>query len=298
MQISLGIRSAARPITQTRWFANMMLLAITAIGSATYFMTKEAVSDFPILHFLTLRFAIGTIVLLPLVLKMRRGPTREELTWGLLAGGVLCAAYILQVYSLRIIDTGRNAFLVGLYVIGVPFLAAIFMRQKLTIHTIIGVGLALVGLIMLSYAAGNNLFGDLLALLSALAYAAQVIIVAKFPHRTDWRMMSILQAACMAVICGILSPLAGPLPTVISTYVWPAIAFTGVLATGVGLIVQVWAQKFTPPCDAALIFTMDSPFAVLLGVMILHEAVTMNSILGSVAILAGMLITVTSTQKR
>jgi drug/metabolite transporter (DMT)-like permease len=298
MQISLGIRSAARPITQTRWFANMMLLAITAIGSATYFMTKEAVSDFPILPFLTLRFVIGTIVLLPLVLTMRRGPTREELAWGLLAGGVLCAAYILQVYSLRIIDTGRNAFLVGLYVIGVPFLAAIFMRQKLTIHTLIGVGLALVGLLMLSYAAGNNLLGDLLALLSALAYAGQVLIVARFPARTHWRMMSILQAGCMALICGILSPTAGPLPDAIPSSVWPAIIFTGILATGIELAIQVWAQRSTPLCDATLIFMMDSPFAVLLGVVILHEAVTMNSILGSVAILAGMLITVTSTRNR
>jgi drug/metabolite transporter (DMT)-like permease len=278
---------------RTRWIADISLLTIAAVWGATFFMVKDAISTFPVMAFLAIRFALASAVLIPLVIRAKHKVTRTELKWGLIAGLLFCGGYVFQTFALGLIGSGRTGFITGLYVVMVPMLALALLRHKLTRRVILGTLLALIGLTLLSYAPGGDLFGDILAFLCALSYALQILAVEKFPKGADWRTMALIQAGCVAVICTVLTPFFGPVPTTIPLNVLGVAAFTGIIASATALGVQVWAQRVLPPSDTALIFAMEAPFSALFGFLFKGERdiFAVNGLIGCALILAGMLVT-------
>lgn len=311
--LELTIPAVMPPVRSKRWLATTSLLGIAAVWGATFFMVKDATSHFSVVAFLALRFSIASTSLLPSVVRVRRWPSHQEWKWGLLAGMLFCGGYIFQTFSLRLIDSGRTGFITGLYVVMVPILALLLLRQPLRTRVIIGAGFTLVGMIFLSYAPGGNLLGDGLAVLCALSYSCHILVVEKFPRGCDWRIMATVQAGvvallstallpllaglqnCLTPICAALASFADPIPTTIPLVVLVVAAFTGLLATAVGLAIQVWAQRILPPSETALIFAMESPFAALFGVTLRGESLSGGGFLGCGLILAGMLTTTLST---
>ena len=69
-----------------------------------------------------------------------------------------------------------------------------------------------------------------------------------------------------------------------------AIGVTAVFATAFAFAVQVWAQQYTPPAHTALIFTLEPVFAALTSWIATGERLGGNVLLGSVLILAGMIV--------
>lgn len=272
-------------------------------------MIKDVTKTFPVLAFLTIRFGLAAGSLLPFVAWMRRWPTHAEWRWGVASGLAFCSGYICQTFSLRLVDSGRTGFITGLYVILVPMLALVMLRHRLSWRAIAGAVLAVVGLALLSNAPGGNLTGDMLAFLGALSFAAQIIVVEKFPLQVDWRIMSMITALtvsvisallfvslaavrdCQLAICTPFVPFAEPPPTTLPLAVIGVAAFTGVVATALGLLIQVWAQRLLPPTDAAIIFSLEAPFAAVSGFLFRGETLSTGGIVGCVLMLGGMLVT-------
>ncbi len=298
-----------QPVSRDHLLADVATLIVAAIWGATFFMVKDATATFPVLAFLALRFCLTALVMLPLVLRLRRWPRGSEVRWGILAGAMLTLGYILQTFALRRIESGRTGFITGLYVVLVPFLALVLLRQRLSVRVLGGTLIALAGLVLLSYAPGGELLGDLLAFGCAASYALQIIVVERFPKGADWRVMTVMQVAtvgitsavllplfasargCESGLCTLLQPFADPLPTALPLLVLATALFTGLLASGVGLSVQVWAQRRISPSEAALIYAMESPFAALFSVVFAGELLTERAIFGGVLIVAGVIVT-------
>ncbi len=297
------------PDKRLRLTADAALFGIALIWGLTFFMVKDATRDFPVLAFLALRFTLATLVMLPLVLRIKRRPHRSEIMAGVLAGLLVSISYISQTFALRLIGAGRTGFFTGLYVIMTPFLALILLRHRLTTRVFIGAISALSGLLLLSYAPGGNLLGDGLAVLCALTYALQILAVEKFPAGADWRIMATVQLATVAITCGVLLPImaavqscdsgvcmalrpfADPLPTALPLSVLTTALFTGIFASGLALSVQVWGQRILPPSDTALIFAMESPLSALFSAIFKGEVLTAQALAGCALIFLGMLIT-------
>jgi drug/metabolite transporter (DMT)-like permease len=69
-----------------------------------------------------------------------------------------------------------------------------------------------------------------------------------------------------------------------------AIAYTAVFSLGLCYTLQIWAQKHTPPADAALILSLESVFAVLSGWLLLNERLTGIQVLGCGLIFVAVLL--------
>ncbi len=309
----------ASTFNRSNWLAATSLLTLAAIWGATFFMVKDATSAFPVLAFLTVRFAIASAALLPITLfslrQTHRWPTRAEWRWGIFAGTLFCGGYIFQTFSLRLIDSGRAGFVTGLYVVLVPILAFIFLRYPISRRVLIGMILAFAGMVCLGYAPGGTLLGDGLAFACAISFASHILAVEKMPRAANWRFMALLQSTtvmilsavlmlilsglrgCDSGVCQALATFADPLPTSIPTLVWAVATFTGLLATAAGLAVQVWAQRHLSPSNAALIFALESPFSLVFGVLFRSEVLTLIGFIGCALIFAGTLTTnLTETQ--
>ncbi|MEW6402894.1 MAG: DMT family transporter, partial [Chloroflexota bacterium] len=69
-----------------------------------------------------------------------------------------------------------------------------------------------------------------------------------------------------------------------------AIAYTAFFSIGLAYTLQIWAQRHTPPADAALILSLESVFAVLSGWWLLNERLAAIQIFGCALILIAVLL--------
>ena len=70
---------------------------------------------------------------------------------------------------------------------------------------------------------------------------------------------------------------------------WIGVAVCAVFATALAFSLQLWAQQYTSPSHAAILFTLEPVFAVITSYFVLGERLGWRSIGGAALVLAGIL---------
>ncbi len=274
-----------------RLFADLALLAVTAVWGATFVIVKEAISSYPAFSFLSLRFALAVFSFLPLLLSDKNPIRREELKAGLLVGFFLFAGYAFQTFGLKFTTASKAGFITGLSVVIVPIFSAIFLRQNPSGKVWVGATLAACGLALLSLR-GSLIpsFGDTLVLACAVAYAAQIVALGKFAPQMRTFPLAFAQLLTVMLLSFALAlAFERPIPMPGSRVMW-AVLFTGIPATSLAFGVQTFAQKRTPPSHAALIFSTEPVFAALFAFLVAGETLGPREIAGCLLIVAAMIL--------
>lgn len=275
-----------------------VLMLITAViwGSAFVAQTSGMSHIGPFLYS-GLRFALGSLCLLPLVLRRStsRCPPEPLLTRGLLQGGMLMGLALalginLQQVGLMFTSVTNAGFITGLYVIVVP-LVGLLIGHKTGLGTWLGAGLAVVGMFLLSV--GDNFqvaAGDWLQLIGAFVWGGHVILVGLFASRHDPIRLAFLQFATCSVVSLVLALCLEPVhwPAILAA--GPAILYGGVIAVGIGYTLQVIAQKDAIASHAAIILSLEAVFAAIAGAWLLDESLQTRGYFGCALMLSGMLV--------
>ncbi|WP_150641669.1 DMT family transporter [Pseudomonas fluorescens] len=275
-----------------------VLMLVTAMiwGSGFVAQTRGMDHIGPFLYS-GLRFALGSLCLLPLVLRGNRQNANSEpfLTQGLLVGGGLMGLALalginLQQVGLLFTSVTNAGFITGLYVIVVPLLGLV-IGHRTGMGTWLGALLAVVGMFLLSV--GENFqvaSGDWLQLIGAFVWGAHVVLVGVFASRHDPIRLAFLQFATCAVVSLALA-------LVFETFQWnaiiaagPAIVYGGMIAVGIGYTLQVIAQKDAIASHAAIIFSLEAVFAAIAGAWLLDESLQLRGYFGCALMLTGMLV--------
>lgn len=287
---------------QTATTRSNLLMLFTALIWGLAFVAQRISMDFigPFL-FNGIRFAIGSISLIPLIIYRRKYKKTDETTHiglkqyipaGLIAGTVLFLGASFQQVGMVYTDAGKAGFITGLYVILVPVIG-IFWGHRTGGSLWYGVILAVVGLYLLSVTdkLSDIVLGDGLVLAGAFFWAIHVLIIAKFSIKMDTITLASSQFAFVS-----LMSFAG---SVINneSYAWQGIAdavwpilYGGFMSVGVAFTLQVVAQKTAHPAYVAIILSLETVFAALGGWLILDEQFTPRIIVGCVLMLTGIVV--------
>ena len=270
-------------------FAVIALIFITAIWGWSFVIVKDAIAQIPVMDFLALRFAVAVIVMFIIRPRSLRNTGKPELKHGFLLGIFLGLAYVTQTYGLVYASVTVVGFITGLYVVITPFLAWLWIKQKITGTAWIAVTLSVIGLALISL---NGLAigpGELLTLLCALCLAIYTVGLGKWsPLHNSYSLTTIQMITMAAVLLLITLPGGITIPT--DPEIWFAIIITAVFATSLAFFVQTWAQSILTPTHAAVILTMEPLFAGLFGVILVHDPLTLRIIFGAVFMLTAMYI--------
>ena len=275
-----------------------MLTAI--IWGSTFVAQRVGMNYVGPLTFNGVRFALGAMVLLPLVRWRNKYPRSEgsthriSLAWqalwgGGLAGLILFSGATLQQVGLVYTTAGKAGFITGLYVIVVP-LMGLFLGHWPGWGGWVGACLATIGLYLLSVTeAWTFAPGDLWELFGAFFWAAHVLALSWLSPRRD----RIKLACTQYVVCSILSLLGAYFTETITLdgimgAIIP-ILYGGVLSVGIAYTLQVIAQRHTPPTHAAIILSLEAVFAAMAGWLILGEMLSLRGLIGCIFMFAGML---------
>jgi drug/metabolite transporter (DMT)-like permease len=279
--------------------ADVTLFLISIIWGSAFVAQRVAGQVGSVYIFNGLRYLLAGLVVLPFawhVLKKARvanqtSMPRDQFTWMVVAGFFLFLGSALQQAGMQYTTAGNAGFITSLYVVLIPILLFFFWGEKPHWIFVVAVALAMAGAFLLS--TGGELaevrFGDLLELIGALFWAFHVIILGKYASKFEAMSFSVGQL----VICGLLNLGVGLVVEAMPVFdarMLFAIGYTALLSLGLCYTLQIWAQKHTPPADAALILGLESVFAVLAGWLILGETLVMIQIIGCVMIFAAVIL--------
>jgi drug/metabolite transporter (DMT)-like permease len=268
----------------------LLLVVVTAVWGYTFVPVQKAVAVFPLFTFLALRFAVSTLVLAPFAAAPLRRLPRSGYLAGAGAGALLALAYGLQTAGLDLTTVSSTGFITGLYVVLTPLLALALFRTAVPAAAWLGVALSLVGLLLLNGIPGGSAYGNALVLGNALAQALQIAAMERFAPRYDARALTFLQMA--VATCGFLAVAVarGELEWPAGGVVWYGILASGIFAGAFGYLVATWVQARTTAARAALVFTLEAPFAAFFGVVLLSERLGWVGWSGCAVMLAGIVV--------
>ena len=268
----------------------LALVVVTAIWGYTFVPVQKAVAVYPLFAFLAVRFAISTATLAPFAWRPLRALPRRGWAAGLGAGTLLAAAYGLQTAGLELTTVTSTGFITGLYVVFTPLIALAAFRTPVPAPVWIGVVLSLAGLMLLSGAPGGSWAGNLLVLGNAVAQSLQIVAMERFAPRYDARALTFLQMSVAFVGFTVVAVATGQVEAPPDAQTWYALVVTGVFAGALGYLVATWVQSRTTAARAALVFTLEAPFAALFGVLLLSETLGWAGWLGCAVMLCGIVL--------
>jgi drug/metabolite transporter (DMT)-like permease len=252
-----------------------------------FVVMKDPIAKQNVNSFLFTRFAfavVAMIALKPSVLKMI---SPEILRKGLLAGLFLGTGYIFQTFGLAIAGAAITGFITGLYVVSTPLIAWIVLRQKIDLYTWGCVITATAGLALLSLHGWSVGYGELLVLVSAIAFGAHIVALGHWSNGLDSYAMTVVQLTGCAILTGALAFAEGyELPAGKSG--WPVVIYTAIFCTAIAFMVQTWSQAHISSTKVAVILTMEVVFAALFAVLFGGETIRAQALLGGILVLFAM----------
>jgi drug/metabolite transporter (DMT)-like permease len=267
-----------------------VLVLVTAVWGVTFVQVKDAVALYPLFAFLAVRFAIASGTLAPVGAKRLRTLGRPGLWAGAVTGALLGAGYALQTAGLERTTVSSTGFITGMYVVLTPLLGLALFRVRVAGVAWIGVGLATLGLAMLSGVQAGSVAGDLLVLAGAAVYALQIVLMERFAPRFDviaFTLVEMLTAfAGLLVIALALGQLEWPR----GWTVWSALLVTGVFASALAFLAQTWAQRRTSATQTALAFSLEPVWAAFFGFTLAGDRLGAIGWLGCAVIMAGIVV--------
>lgn len=276
-----------------------ILLLTAAIWGFAFVAQRVGMQHVGAFTFNGVRFALGSISLLPVIYffnrKNKEQPKEEAdlkttIKSGLIAGSVLFIAASLQQIGLIYTTAGKAGFITSLYIVLVPIIGILF-KQKTHMKTWIGALTAVIGLYFLSINESFTIeFGDFLEIVGALFWACHILLIDRFVKNVDAIKLSSIQFATCAVFSMITAFITEDVNAAGISGALVPILYGGIMSAGVAYTLQAVGQKYAKPSHAAIALSMESVFAAIGGIVLLAETMSARGYFGCALMLLGMLI--------
>lgn len=283
-----------------------LILMLTALVWGSGFIAQSAGMEFIGPNtFNGLRMLIGSLVLLPFALtaerkcdSARKSDKKALVLSGVLCGIILCAASTIQTWGLKYTTAGNSGFITAMYMIFVPIIS-IAIGKKISLKTIMCAAVALFGMYLLCLWGGNISvnFGDFLTLICAVLFSLHILLIDYFLPKINPIRFSCLQF----FVCGLINIIImfaaeSPSLEIIRSCIVP-ILYSGLFACGIGYTLQPIGQKYAEPTTASIIMSLESVFALIFGIIILHEIPAIHELIGCAVMFAAIILIQIPTKK-
>ena len=222
---------------------------------------------------------------------------RRETLGGVASGICVFAAEVAQQVGIEHTTPGVSAFLTANYVLLVPVFAWLIGRGRPGVAVWIGVALATTGSYFISLGPGERLgaigTGEAWTLACAVLFAVQIMVVDHFVPGSDMLRFSMVQM----FVAGLVALPFLLLPSELKRLSLdgfmkglPALAYLGIVSSGIAYTLQNLGQARTPPALAAIIMAMESVFGALFGWLLLGDVMTTRQLFGCASVLAAVIL--------
>lgn len=288
-----------------KFFGEGALILTAMIWGATFTIIKTSLSYVSPMVFISMRFTVAALIILPFVPRVFKNISKPALKGGLILGLLFFLGFTLQTVGLNYTSATKSGFITGTFVVLTPLFQVLIERRVPAKGTIIGVVLVFIGLILLS-TRGNSFLGifseigndfnvgDLLTFICAIFFALYIVYLDIISKKYEFMPLVFIQIILTSVggfiAIGVFS-ITGieDIKFEINDQLIFAIAYTAILATIVTTMLQTRYQKSVTPTKAAVIFSLEPIFAAIVAFMVLNEKISNFGFIGCIFIFGGLL---------
>ena len=281
----------------------LLIFCVTAWGS-NFVFGKMLVAEFSPLFLSAMRLLFIVLFLLIWSRGRLKMPKLSRTDWLLLAVLGVVGVFINQwsfYKGLVTADPTTSALILALTPITTALLAALFLKESLTVRMAIGSVIGTSGVLFVIYTGAELHFdvGILWIVLTMLTFATSIILVRLLGHR-----LPPLVTTLVSNLIGFGSMLPFVLisiPTAtVSTSLssWLLLFVTAVVMHGI--VTLIWNSQLQKvgAAKAAMFANLEPFIAMLFGLLLLAKPVTAVQFFGAVLIIAGVTLTTTSKEPR
>lgn len=268
-----------------------MIFVAVAFGLG-YLPTALAVGSNDVFVLLFWRFFIAALLVGVIFFRRLKNIGKNELRYGFLLGVFVFLGFVSSAFALKFTASSSVAFIVGLNVVLVPFIANVMFRHKIYAYAYFGVGLAVVGLYLVGNTELGFGWGEILALVCAVAYSFHIVFTSRFVQKCDLFGLVFMQTIALCAFCLIAVYLISDVsivPVFDRNFII-AMLFTALIGTAFGSFAQALMQRYTTPVKVAIFFTLEPVTAGVAGVVVGGEILSLLQIFGAFLIIFGVLV--------
>lgn len=256
-------------------------------------MVQDAIKTVPVYAFLFWRFGIATILMAIISYKYFNELNKQSIIYGVILGIFLFSGFATQTFGLSLTKSSIVAFLTGLNVIIVPFLAYVIFKQHVRFMVFIGSILAVFGLYLLTMSGELSIgAGEILGLICAAFFALQIVFTDKYSKEVNVFMLVLFQLLTVTILSLIFSLSLDNITFNLDfNYIFlKAVLITAIVATVYAFLIQTYMQQFTTPTKTAIIFSIEPVSAGIYGYFAGNEILTSIQIIGAILIIFAVLL--------
>ena len=272
--------------------ANAMCLLVAMVWGGGFIATSAALNTFDPFTVLMIRFVGAAAVCWILVAVQKKQVSRAVVKRSIWSGVFLYLAFAFQTFGLDLTETGMNAFLTAVNVVLVPYLTWMLTKEKPKAIQLAASMICFIGIGCLSLSSGSFQFrfGDVLSLICAVMFAAQIIATEHATVDADPMVVNAVQMSVAAILAIPFALIFESWPAVITFEAVGSVSYMILIATWLAYQLQTTAQKYTDASSASVLLCTECLFANIFGYFLLHETKTPIMIVGGILIFVSVLL--------
>ncbi|MDO8621594.1 MAG: DMT family transporter [Candidatus Levybacteria bacterium] len=270
------------------------------IGGQSTLLLKIGIKDFPPLLFTCLRFIIATTVLLPFFILQKEKLKRPDIKQ--LSLQSIFFAGNVGIFSIASQHTGAimSQILYTIVPLVVSVLSYFILNEKFTRHKIIGLIIAMGGIIFLIQQSASKMdilslgtpLGNFLTLLAVLSWAVYMVLSKKLTRVYSPVTTSFVSYAITAFILLILVPIEQSVRPLILSHVTPlgvlSLFTIGIISSALMFFLIQFAIKRTSAFTASFFQYLGPLSAAITAIPFLGEKLTGGLIISGVLVIFGV----------
>lgn len=269
-----------------------LIFVAAMMAGVGWMASKEVIRDIPITNFIGWRFILAALVLLPWCLPDIRRLAIKTIAQALLLGVVLAAALLLWIYALSISPSmGEGAFIMTMAILLAPMVGWGLFRTPSGAAFWMILPLAAGGVACLSLTDGWQIgVGQLVFLASAFLASLHFNLNKYLSGKIRILPLVCLQLFAVGGCNLLLSQLQdhGDTPTTFTTWVWFTVSV--LLCTSLRYVLQTQGQHRISTSNAALMMILEPVWVLLLSIVVYHESLSLQKIIGCLLITSALLL--------
>ena len=277
--------------------ADLILVLVTMCWGVSYYLMDISLAELDPFTLNAHRFLGAFVIAGIFSWKKVLTVNRTTLKYSLLVGVALVFVYMGATFGVKYTSLSNSGFLCALTVIFTPIINRLVFRKragaKLTLVVIMCfVGIALMTLKDDFSINTENLRGDILCLMCAVAYAVDLILTerAVSHEEVDAYLLGVFQLGFTGILNFMLSFIFETPHFPETAGVWGSVIFLSVFCTGIAFVLQPVAQQYTTASHVGVIFTLEPVFAAIVALVFAHEVLSVKAYIGALLMLASIFV--------
>lgn len=273
--------------------AYLYLTAAFFIWGSFYVVSKYALAVIPPITALLFRYIIGSAALFFVARKIGFKKIRRQHIKYFLAIGALgyALSVTFQMFTIKLMDSSVASLVNCLNPVTISVLAAVFLKEKLTIRKILSLAVSLAGVYMILGGGSGDIriAGIFTSLAAVLFWSVSSVLVRRIASEYDPILIALYSLLISFIF--LIPASAVELHFASFTFTPPAAAallYMGIVCTAGAHTLWNKSLSMADASTCSMFYPIQPLTSAAMGVLLLHEALTKNYIIGAILISGGI----------